>query len=112
MIDAINQLKSYGATRYDVNLVRSEFQKPIKLKQGSWSPKSKIKGKEVLLVSSGPSLREYKTEIENYILRNKPFVIALNSSTCINKNLISLYVACNPLTLLSDIKKIKNLKTS
>jgi len=111
MIDSINHLKSYGATRYDVNLVRSEFQKPIKLKQGSWSPKGKIKGREVLLVSSGPNLIEYKTEIENYITKYKPIVIALNSSTCINKNFINLYVGCNPLTLLSDIKKIKNLKT-
>ena len=31
MIDGINQLKDYGALRYDANLVRSEFQKPIKL---------------------------------------------------------------------------------
>ena len=67
MIDGINQLKDYGASRYDVNLVRSEFQKPIKLQKGSWSPKSKIKGKEVLLVSSGPNLKQYKLEIENYI---------------------------------------------
>jgi len=111
IIEAINQLKSFGASRYDVNLVRSEFQKPIKLKQGKWSPKGKIKGREVLLISSGPNLLEYKNEIENYIIKNKPFVIALNSSTCIKKNLINLYVACNPLTLLSDLKKIKNLKT-
>ena len=110
MIDGINQLKDYGASRYDVNLVRSEFQKPIKLKKGSWSPKSKIKGREVLLVSSGPNLKQYKLEIENYITKFKPFVIALNSSSTINKNLIDLYVACNPLTLLSDFKKIKNYK--
>ena len=111
IIDAINQLKSYGSSRYDVNLIRSEFQRPIKLKQGSWSPKVKIKGREVLLVSSGPNLLEYKIEIENYITEYKPFVIALNSSICIRKNLINLYVACNPLTLLSDVKKIKHLKT-
>jgi 4-hydroxy 2-oxovalerate aldolase len=54
---------------------------------------------------------EYKIEIENYITEYKPFVIALNSSICIRKNLINLYVACNPLTLLSDVKKIKHLKT-
>ena len=108
MIDAISQLKDSGATKYDVNLVRSEFQKPIKLKKGNWSPKKIIKGKEVLLISSGPNLLQYKIEVENYIIKHKPFVIALNSATCINKNMINLYVACNPLTLLADIKKIKN----
>ena len=107
MLEGITQLKNYGASRYDVNLVRSEFQKPIKLQKGEWSPKSKIKGKEVLLVTSGPNLLQYKIEIENYIKKYKPLVIALNSSSCINKKLIDLYVACNPLTLLSDIKKIK-----
>ena len=107
MIEGISQLKKYGASRYDVNLVRSEFQKPIKLINGSWSPKNKIQGKEVLLVTSGPNLIDYKNEIENYIEKFKPVVIALNSSTCINKKFIDLYVACNPLTLLSDVKKIK-----
>ena len=63
-----------------------------------------------MLVSSGPNLKQYKLEIENYINKFKPFVIALNSSSTINKNLIDLYVACNPLTLLSDFKKIKNYK--
>ena len=63
-----------------------------------------------MLVSSGPNLKQYKLEIENYITKFKPFVIALNSSSTINKNLIDLYVACNPLTLLSDFKKIKNYK--
>ncbi len=110
MLEGISQLKNYGASRYDVNLVRSEFQKPIKLKNGKWSPKSKMLRKEVLLVTSGPSLLDYKIEIENYISKFKPIVIALNSSTCINKKLIDFYVACNPLTLLSDIKKIKNSK--
>ena len=110
MIDGINQLKDYGALRYDANLVRSEFQKPIKLQKGSWSPKLKIKGREVLLVSSGPNLKQYKLEIENYIMKFKPFVIALNSSSTINKNLIDLYVACNHMTLLSYFKKIKNYK--
>jgi len=110
MLEGINQLRNLGASRYDVNLVRSEFQKPIKLQRGKWSPKSKIKGKEVLLVSSGPNLKEYKLEIENYILKNRPLVIALNSSTGINSKLIDLYVACNPLTLLSELKKIMKFK--
>ena len=111
LVDAINQLKNHGASRYDVNLVRSEFQKPIKLKKGSWSPKRRIKGREVLLVTSGPNILDYKNEIENYIVKHKPYVIALNSSTYIKKNLINLYVACNPLTIVSDLKKLKNIKT-
>ena len=32
ILEAINQLKKEGGNRFDVNLVKSEFQKPIKLK--------------------------------------------------------------------------------
>ena len=53
ILEAINQLKEEKGNKYDVNLVRSEFQKPIKLLKGDWRPKKKLKGKEVLLISSG-----------------------------------------------------------
>ena len=111
ILEAINQLKNSGGNKYNVNLVRSEFQKPIKLTKGTWSPSLKLKNKEILLVSSGPKLSEYKDEIEKYILNKKPFVIALNTFTKINKNLIDLYVACNPLRLLPDADLYKSIKS-
>jgi len=111
ILEAINQLKDSGGKKYDVNLVKSEFQKPIKLKKGKWSPKNKISNKDVILISSGPKFAEYKKEIEKYIIKNKPFVIALNTSVKINKKLIDLYVACNPLKLLADADLYKAIKS-
>jgi len=111
ILEAINQLKDGGGKKYDVNLVKSEFQKPIKLNKGKWAPISKLKNREVLLVSSGPKLIEYKKEIEKYILKRKPFVIALNTSVKINKNLIDMFVACNPLKLLADADLYKSIKS-
>ncbi len=111
ILEAIKQLKNGDGKKYDVNLVKSEFQKPIKLSVGKWSPKNKIYNKEVILVSSGPKFDEYKKEIEKYILKNKPYVIALNTSVKINKKLIDLYVACNPLKLLSDSKSYQKIKS-
>ena len=43
ILEAINQLKEEKGTKYDVNLVRSEFQKPVKLLNGSWQPEKKLK---------------------------------------------------------------------
>ena len=43
ILEVINQLKEEGGNKFDVNLVKSEFQKPIKLKNGNWSPKRKNK---------------------------------------------------------------------
>ena len=111
ILEAINQLKEKKGNKYDVNLVRSEFQKPIKLSKGSWQPEKKLKGKEVLLVSSGPKLNEYKKEIEIYIQEKKPIVIALNTNIKIRKNLIDFYLACNPLRLFADAKSYQSIKS-
>ncbi len=111
ILEAIKQLKVKDGNKYDVNLVKSEFQKPIKLEKGSWSPKIKLKNKEVLLLSSGPKLNEYKKEIEKFIIRKKPYVIALNTHVKINKKLINLHVACNPLKLMADAEQYKNISS-
>ena len=110
ILDAINQLRDEGGNKFDVNFVKSEFQKPIKLKNGKWSPKNKINNKDVLLISSGPKFFEYKKEVENYIIKNKPYVIALNTSVKVNRKLIDLYVACNPLKLISESKSFKTIR--
>ncbi len=111
MLDAINQLKKKDGNKYDINLVKSEFQKPIKLYKGNWAPKNKIHNKQVLLISSGPKLNEYKKEIEKFITHKKPFVIALNTQVKINKNLIDMHVACNPLKLMAEAKQYKNISS-
>ena len=111
ILEAINQLKNGEGKKYDVNLVKSEFQKPISIKKGKWSPLKRMKGREILLISSGPKLAEYQKEIEKFIIKNKLFVIAMNTSVKINKKLINMYVACNPLRLLADANPYKNIKS-
>jgi 4-hydroxy 2-oxovalerate aldolase len=111
MIQAINQLKDEGGNKFDINLVRSEFQKPIKLVNGSWTPETKFKNKDILLISSGLSVREYKQEIEKYILKKKPIVIALNTFVRINKKLINYYLACNPLRIMADSNRYSKIKS-
>jgi len=111
ILETINQLKDSGANKYNVNLVRSEFQKPIALTKGKWCPSKKIKSREVMLITSGPKLEEYKKEIEKYIIKKRPFVIALNTFVKINKNLIDMYAACNPLRIMADADLYKNVKS-
>ena len=64
-----------------------------------------------MLISSGPKLNEYKSEIEKYIKDKKPVVIALNTFVKINKNLIDMYLACNPLRLMADAELYKSIKS-
>ncbi len=111
LLAAIEQLKLSGASRYKVDLVRSEFQKTVKLKKGTWSPTNLRKKKDVFLLASGPGLTDYKDEIEKYISKNKPYVVALNTNVAINKKLINAYVACNPINLIADLNHYKNLSS-
>ena len=111
ILAAINQLKYSGGKRYNVDLVRSEFQKPKKLIKGKWSPSIDIKNREVLLLASGPKAKDYKQAIEEYIKLKKPFVMALNTTVNINKGLIDVFAACNPLKLIADVDLYKSLSS-
>ena len=86
ILAAINQLKNSGGSRYNVDLVRSEFQNNLKLNKGTWFPLKQINNKEVLLIASGPNAKDYKNEIEKYIKDKKPYVIAVNTDVKIEKN--------------------------
>ena len=62
-----------------------------------------------MLIASGPKAKDYKHEIEKYIELKKPFVIALNTDVSINKNLINIFAACNPLKLIADADLYQSL---
>ena len=111
ILAAIDQLKDSGGSKYNVDLVRSEFQKNIKLKNGTWNPKKHIFKKEVLLIASGKKAKDYKNEIEKYIIEKKPYVIAVNTNVDINYKLIDIYAACNPLKLIANSDNYKVLKS-
>ncbi len=109
ILAAIDQLKNNGGSKYNVDLVRSEFQKNIQLKIGDWKPASSIKNRDTLLIASGPKGEEYANAIENYIKKYKPYVIAVNTNIKINKKYINIYAACNPLKIIADADAYKKL---
>jgi 4-hydroxy 2-oxovalerate aldolase len=112
MLNAIEYLNKIGAKKYNSELVKIEFGKKNLLNKGTWSPLNTIKSRQVILIATGPKMIDYKNEVENYIKIKKPYVIALDPSVIINKKYIDLYVSCNPLKLITDIDKIKNVKSS
>ena len=109
ILEAINQLKNNSGSKYDVDLVRSEFQNNVKFVGGSWMPSKVIRKKNVLLIASGQNTKINKKAIERYIKLYKPYVIAVNTDVCINKKLINIYAASNPLKLIADISLYRKL---
>lgn len=70
--------------------------------KGQWSPKERLDGRDVLLLGTGPGVARHRTALENFIRIHKPVVLALNTQSAIDADLIDLRVACHPVRLLAD----------
>ena len=110
IMSAIDHLKKVGGKKFNKDLLDSDKIIYSGKCVGSWIPKSKILNKEVLILGTGPGIEEHKLAIEQYVKKNKPFVIGLNTQKSINEKLINIRVACHSLRLTTDRKKYKSLK--
>ncbi|SET36737.1 4-hydroxy 2-oxovalerate aldolase [Marinobacter segnicrescens] len=69
---------------------------------GSWYPSEVLRGREILLLGTGPGVRRHRGAIERFIRRTNPVVIALNTQAEVDSALIDYRVACHPVRLLAD----------
>ncbi len=79
---------------------------------GKWTPSKIFADCQVLIIGSGNSVIEHKNSITQFILKNKPLVLALNSKTVIDEELIDFRIACHPLRVFSDASKYSELGSS
>jgi len=110
MLLAIDNLKKGQGKSFNKNLI--EFGKKLyegKTK-GTWCPHNLIKKRDVLIVGSGPGSYNHSKAIENFIKKNKPFVIGLNAEKIIDESLVNLRVSCHTLRIMSDVSVFKNIK--
>lgn len=109
MIAVIEHLRVEGGKKFSLDtLEASRYFYSGELK-GTWPPSSVLHDREVLVVGSGPSVKKYKSAIENYIRRFSPYVIALNTESSLQQELIDARAACHPVRLLADCHQHLNL---
>lgn len=105
IIAAIEFLRKEGGKKYKhttLEVARQFYRgEPV----GRWEPSSKIAGRDVMILGTGPGATKYQEAIEAFVRKNKPLVIALNTESHIANDLVDLRVACHPVRLLSDSKK-------
>ena len=99
---AINHLKMEGGKKFSFNALDATRHFYHGDAKGSWSPQNLLAGKDVLILGAGAGVAEHKTAIERYIKASKPVVIALNTQSAIEQELIDVRVACHPVRLLAD----------
>ena len=100
VIGAIEYLKRLDeSTSYDASLFRQAISFSGEISEGT--TKIDISGinvsdefglaREVLLLANGPSLSKYVSDVEAYIKKNKPVVIAVNAIDTISEEFIDFY---------------------
>ena len=110
-INLINKLRDSKAIDYKPDLLTeglTDF-KHIKETQNKWESHEIFKNKKILILATGPSAQKYKKGIEIFIKETKPIVIALNTPTPINLNLIDIRAACHPIRMLKDVNHYKTM---
>ena len=109
IIAVIDHLSNEGGKKYSSSALTQAQNFYNKKPNGTWSPQSIFKGKEILIIGSGPSVLKHKKAIELYIKNSKPLVLALNASSMIENDLIDMRIACHPVRLMTDCEKLNRL---
>ena len=102
VLAVIDHLRVEGGKKFSLNTLDSARHFYRGEPTGKWSPREMFSGREVLLLGTGPGVAKHRAAIERYIRIKQPLVLALNTQTGIDADLIDLRVACHPVRLLAD----------
>jgi 4-hydroxy 2-oxovalerate aldolase len=102
VLAVIQHLRVEGGKKFNLNTLDAARHFYRGEPKGLWSPKAQFAGREVLLLGTGPGVARHREALERYIRTHQPLVLALNTQTAIDAQLIDLRVACHPVRLLAD----------
>lgn len=102
LLAVIEHLRTEGGKKFSLNTLDAARHFYRGEAKGNWSPKQIFAGRDVLLLGTGPGVADHRQALERYIRQAKPLVLALNTQSAIDTELIDLRVACHPVRLLAD----------
>lgn len=105
VLAVIEHLRQVGGKSFSLNTLDAARHFYHGDPAGSWAPTQAFEGKEVLLLGTGPSVEKHRQALESYIKSQKPIVLALNTQSSIDADLIDYRIACHPVRLLADCEK-------
>jgi len=111
IVTALTQLGTDGGASFDRGRLRSATNETEAaasaddLDVSGW-----CEGRDVLIVGPGPSGKERREDIEDYIRHSDPVVIALNAVAPVDPQLVHAYAICHPVRVLIDADIIASLK--
>lgn len=102
ILAVIDHLRDEGGKKFSFDTLDGARQFYRGAARGDWNPASVMAGREVLILGTGPGVSAHRPALEAYIRRARPLVIALNTQSAIDQDLIDLRIACHPVRLLAD----------
>lgn len=102
LLAVIEHLRVEGGKKFSLNALDAARRFYHGKLKGTWSPSSLFADRDVLLLGTGPGVAKHRTALERYIRKENPLVLALNTQSEIDAELIDLRVACHPVRLLAD----------
>lgn len=109
VLAVIEHLRNEGGKKFSLDTLDAARHFYHGLPAGQWAPESLFAGRNVLLLGTGPGVVNHRQEIERYIHKHRPLVLALNTQSAIDADLIDLRVACHPVRLLADCAAYRHL---
>lgn len=102
VLAVIQHLRVEGGKKFSLNTLDAARHFYRGEPKGRWSPRELFAGRDVLLLGTGPGVARHREVLERYIHDKKPLVVALNTQSAIDAELIDFRVACHPVRLLAD----------
>ncbi len=109
ILAVIEHLRIEGGKHYSLDTMESARKFYSGIPRGTWKPETIFKDKEVLILGSGPGVKNHRKEIIRFIKKRDIIVLALNTQEKVDQTLIDYRIACHPVRLLADCDEHKNL---
>jgi len=102
ILAVIEHLRGTGGKSYTAKALDDarNFYKGVA--RGHWAPHEMLADRDVLILGAGAGVADHRAALESYVRKNKPVVIALNTQSGIDEELINLRAACHPVRLMAD----------
>ena len=103
ILESINYLKDQGGKKFNFDDLH-ELRKFYKGKpKGNWNPKTIFKNKDVLIIGTGDEVKKHENALSTFIKNKNPIVLAINTQSLKENDLINFRIACHPTRLFADI---------
>ena len=102
ILAVIEYLRKEGGKKFSLDTLDASREFYNGAPSGQWDPQTLFKGKDVLLLGTGPGVTQHSKAIEDFIRSESPVVLALNTQSAVCPSLIDVRIACHPTRLLAD----------